>query len=68
LPGVHCGKSVRVKIPENEAYLASIIPELEALKTKIDTVIHDHTFGILNRQVRARIRREVYQEIIKIEE
>jgi len=53
-----------ISVPADEAYLKTIVPELEELKKKIDQVIHDYTFGILNRRVRERIRREVYQEII----
>ena len=52
-----------ISVPKDEEYLKTIVPELEALKKKIDQVIHDYTFGILNRKIRERIRREVYQEI-----
>jgi hypothetical protein len=52
-----------ISVPKDEVYLKTIVPELEALKKKIDQVIHDYTFGILNRKIRERIRREVYQEI-----
>jgi hypothetical protein len=52
-----------ISVPQDEEYLKAIVPELEALKQKIDQVIHDYTFGILNRKIRERIRREVYQEI-----
>lgn len=52
-----------ISIPKDEEYLKTIVPELEALKRKIDQVIHDYTFGILNRKIRERIRHEVYQEI-----
>ena len=57
-----------ISVPKDEEYLKDIVPELEALKSKIDQVIHDYTFGILNRRIRERIRREVYQEITKVEE
>ena len=50
-------------MPADEEYLKTIVPELEALKKKIDQVIHDYTFGILNRKIREQIRRQVYQEI-----
>ena len=52
-----------ISVPKDEEYLKVIVPELETLKKKIDQVIHDYTFGILNRKVRERIRREVYEEI-----
>ncbi|MCI0495599.1 hypothetical protein L0Z72_11410 [candidate division KSB1 bacterium] len=52
-----------ISVPQDEEYLKVIVPELEELKKKIDQVIHDYTFGILNRKIRDRIRREVYQEI-----
>ncbi len=52
-----------ISIPKDEEYLKSIVHELEALKIKIDQVIYDYTFGILNRKIRERIRRELYQEI-----
>jgi hypothetical protein len=54
-----------ISVPKDEEYLKTIVPELEELKQKIDQVIHDYTFGILNRKIRERIRREVYQEIIQ---
>lgn len=52
-----------ISVPKDEGYLKTIVTELEALKIKIDQVIHDYTFGILNRNIREQIRREVYQEI-----
>ena len=52
-----------ISVPADEEYLKTIVPELEALKKKIDQVIHDYTFGILNRKIREQIRRQVYQEI-----
>ena len=52
-----------ISVPKDEEYLKTVVPELEALKKKIDQVIHDYTFGILNRKIRERIRSEVYQEI-----
>lgn len=52
-----------IAVPQDEEYLKNIVPDLEELKKKIDQVIHDYTFGILNRKIRERIRREVYQEI-----
>jgi len=52
-----------ISVPVDEEYLKTIVAELEALKKKIDQVIHDYTFGILNRRIREQIRRRVYQEI-----
>lgn len=52
-----------ISVPADEEYLKTIVPELEELKKKIDQVIHDYTFGILNRRMRQEIRRRVYQEI-----
>jgi hypothetical protein len=52
-----------IAVPADEAYLKTIVPELEELKKKIDQVIHDYTFGILNRRMRQEVRRRVYQEI-----
>ncbi len=54
-----------ISVPQDEEYLKTIVPELEELKKKIDQVIHDYTFGILNRRMRQEIRRRVYQEIIQ---
>jgi len=52
-----------ISIPADDEYLKTIVLELEELKKKIDQVIHDYTFGILNRRMRQEIRRRVYQEI-----
>lgn len=52
-----------ISVPKDDEYLKTIVPELEALKKKIDDIIYEYSRGILNRQIRERLIREVYEEI-----
>lgn len=54
-----------ILIPKDEEYLRVIVPELEKLKARIDQIIDDYTYGILDRSLRERVRQEVFQEITK---
>ena len=52
-----------VKVPKDEAYLKRILPELEELKSKIDTIIDEHLSRIFSRKIRKQIRASVWAEI-----
>ncbi|MCD6358771.1 MAG: hypothetical protein J7L90_02305, partial [Dehalococcoidia bacterium] len=54
-----------VKIPKDEAYLASIIPELEELKQKIDGVFENYLVSILDSRTRQHLLHQLWQEITK---
>lgn len=50
-------------IPKDDEYLKSILPELELLKKKTDEILNSYLESILNRQIRAQLKHEVYMEI-----
>ena len=56
---------VSIWVPTEDAYLASILPEMEHLKTKIDEIIASYLDGILSRKTRERVRSEVFAELTK---
>lgn len=56
-----------VKIPKDKEYLKSILPELEAIKKRIDGVIEHFIDTITSRKLREKIRREVLSEITDTE-
>ena len=53
-----------VYVPDDE-HIKDILPELEALKARIDEIINSYLDGILNPRIRERIRSEVYNEITR---
>jgi type I restriction-modification system DNA methylase subunit len=54
-----------VKVPKDEAYLKAIGPELENLKTKIDTIVNAHLSFIANLKTRDRLLHRLWQEITR---
>ena len=54
-----------VKVPKDEAYLKTIIPELESLKAKIDDAIKAHLSFIANVKTRDRILRQLWLQMTK---
>lgn len=54
-----------VSVPEDNDYLKTILPELEKLKEGMDEIISLYVRSIFNRKIRERLKREVYQEILK---
>ncbi|MBM3141558.1 MAG: SAM-dependent DNA methyltransferase [Chloroflexi bacterium] len=56
---------VEVKVPKDEGYLETIVPELESLKAKIDDAIEAHLSFIANPRTRDRILHRLWQEITK---
>ncbi len=52
-------------VPKDDEYLKSILPELERLKKRTDEILNSYLKSILNRQIRERLKHEVYMEITK---
>ena len=55
----------QVKVPQDEGYLQTIVPELETLKQKTDEIIAPYLNSIVSVRTRDRIRRQLWQEICK---
>ena len=53
-----------VEVPDDDAYLRTILPELEQLKSKIDTIVNSYLDTILDIRTRERLRHEVYAELL----
>jgi len=53
-----------IYVPKDNEYLKNILPELEKLKEKTDEIINSYLETILNRNLKARLRHEVFMEII----
>jgi hypothetical protein len=54
-----------IMVPEDDEYLAGILPELERLKKRIDEIIDHFIDGILDRRIREEVRHRVYGEITR---
>jgi hypothetical protein len=55
----------KVRVPKNDNYLKTILPELETLKSKIDRIINSYAESILDAKIRKRLKEEVWSEISK---
>jgi len=53
-----------VEVPDDDAYLRTILPELEQLKSKIDTIVNSYLDTILDTRTRERLRHEVYADLL----
>jgi hypothetical protein len=53
-----------VEVPDDDAYLRTILPELEQLKSKIDTIVNSYLDTIRDTRTRERLRHEVYAELL----
>lgn len=53
-----------VKVPEDEDYLRSILPELERLKARTDEIVESYLESILDPRMRDRLRHEVFSELL----
>lgn len=54
-----------IKVPKEKEYLKSILPELEELKMKIDTIVNSYLESIVNIKTRERLRHLLWSEIVK---
>ncbi|OGL51311.1 MAG: hypothetical protein A3C43_04960 [Candidatus Schekmanbacteria bacterium RIFCSPHIGHO2_02_FULL_38_11] len=52
-----------VKVPKDESYLLKVLPELKALKAKIDRIISDHILSIVSQKLRAKILQKLQGEL-----
>jgi len=57
-----------VRVPLDDAYLASILPELEQIKARIEEILESELAGVLSRKLREQVRHLVYAEITSWEE
>jgi len=55
----------KVRVPKNDNYLKTILPELETLKSRIDRIINSYAETILDVRLRKRLKEEVWAEISK---
>ncbi len=55
----------KVKIPKDNEYLETILPELENLKEVIDKIVNSYLESILDPKTRAKIHHQLWQEILK---
>jgi hypothetical protein len=53
-----------IRVPKDEGYLKSILPEFEKEKKRTDEILDFYTDAILNRQIRERVKNEVYMEVL----
>jgi transcription termination factor NusB len=54
-----------VKIPEDESYISKILPELKALKEKIDQIISDHISSITSQKLQNKILQKLQGELFE---
>lgn len=54
-----------VSVPDDDDYLNSIIPELEAIKKRIDDILNEYLETLLRRQDREQLKRIVFVEMTK---
>jgi len=52
-----------VKVPKDESYFSKILPELKALKERIDQIIYDHISSITNQKLRSMILQKLQGEL-----
>jgi len=52
-----------VKIPKDESYISKILPELKALKEKIDRIISDHISSITSQKLQSKILQKLQGEL-----
>jgi len=52
-----------IKIPKDELYISKILPELKALKEKIDRIISDHISSITSQKLQNKILQKLQGEL-----
>jgi type I restriction enzyme M protein len=54
-----------VKVPKDESYILKILPELKALKEKIDQIISDHISSITSQKLQQKILQKLQGELFQ---
>lgn len=54
-----------IKIPKDEEFLKTIVPELEKLKKKIDEIVEDELKYVLSQKIKNQILHRTWAEITK---
>ncbi len=52
-----------IKVPKDEAYISKILPELKALKEKIDRIISDHISSITSQKLQNKILQKLQGDL-----
>jgi len=52
-----------IQVPDDDSYLAEILPALEKLKARVDEIIESYLDAVRDPQARETVRREVFAEI-----
>ncbi|MCG2710528.1 MAG: hypothetical protein L6246_09490, partial [Thermodesulfovibrionales bacterium] len=52
-----------VEVPQDESYISKILPELKALKEKIDQIITDHISSITSQKLQNKILQKLQGEL-----
>ncbi|MBI5199322.1 MAG: hypothetical protein HZA09_04820 [Nitrospirae bacterium] len=52
-----------VKVPKDESYLSKILPELKALKERIDQIISDRISSITSQKLQNKILQKLQGEL-----
>jgi hypothetical protein len=53
----------KVKVPKDESYISRILPELKALKEKIDQIISDHISTITSQKLQNKVLQKLQGEL-----
>lgn len=54
-----------IKVPKDEVYISKILPELKALKEKIDQTISDHISSITSQKLQQKILQKLQGELFE---
>jgi len=54
-----------VKIPKDDSYISKILPELIALKEKIDQIISEHISSITSQKLQNKILQKLQGELFQ---
>jgi len=52
-----------IKVPKDESYIKKILPELNALKVKIDQIISEHISSITSQKLQSKILQKLQGEL-----
>ena len=56
-----------VAVPDSDEFLEQILPDLEYLKRRADEILNEHLETVFDPRVKAKVRRDVYAEICKVD-